>query len=61
MKNEFWLQDMFAATFTALEWTMAELIRNPRSMKLLQKEVRNVAKNKKGIDINEDDLDKMHI
>ena len=46
-------------TFTALEWTVAELIRNPRTMKLLQKEVREVAKNKNGIDINEDDLDKM--
>nr|QCF60509.1 limonene-7-hydroxylase [Salvia dorisiana] len=55
--------DTFAAgtdtTFTALEWTMAELIRNPRTMKLLQKEVREVARNKNGIDINEDDLEKM--
>nr|QCF60513.1 cytochrome P450 [Salvia dorisiana] len=55
--------DMFGGgtdtTFTALEWTMAELIRNPRTMKLLQKEVREVARNKNGIDINEDDLDKM--
>ena len=34
-------------------------LRNPRYMKLLQNEVRNVARKKNGIDINEDDLDKM--
>ncbi|KAG6384735.1 hypothetical protein SASPL_153553 [Salvia splendens] len=51
--------DMLAAgidtTFTVLEWTMAELIRNPRTMKLLQTEVRN----KNEININEDDVDNM--
>ncbi|XP_047948997.1 (+)-menthofuran synthase-like [Salvia hispanica] len=55
--------DMFVAgtdtTSTSLEWTMTELIRNPRTMKLLQKEVREVARNKNGKDITEDDLDKM--
>ncbi|GFQ04618.1 cytochrome p450 71a6 [Phtheirospermum japonicum] len=53
--------DMFAAgtdtTSTALEWTIAELIRNPRTMNILQYEVRQVAGNKKEID--EDDLEKM--
>ncbi|KAL5998225.1 hypothetical protein ACLOJK_009163 [Asimina triloba] len=41
------LQDMFAAgtgsTFAAVEWTMAELMRNPKSMQKLQEEVRGVA------------------
>jgi Cytochrome P450 len=41
----FW-QDMFAAgtdtMSTALEWTMAELISNPKEMKKVQEEVRNV-------------------
>ncbi|KAL3642302.1 hypothetical protein CASFOL_013117 [Castilleja foliolosa] len=53
--------DMFVAgtdtTSTSLEWTIAELIKNPRAMKILQNEVRRVAGNKKEID--EDDLDKM--
>ncbi|GFP88413.1 cytochrome p450 71a6 [Phtheirospermum japonicum] len=53
--------DMFAAgtdtTSTALEWTIAELIKNPRTMKILQNEVRQVAGCKK--DIDEDDLEKM--
>lgn len=37
---------MFAAgtdtVYTALEWTMAELIKNPKEMKKVQEEVRNV-------------------
>ncbi|KAL3642300.1 hypothetical protein CASFOL_013115 [Castilleja foliolosa] len=53
--------DMFAAgtdtTAASLEWAIAELIKNPRTMKILQSEVRSVAGNKKEID--EDDLDKM--
>ncbi|GFQ04619.1 cytochrome p450 71a4 [Phtheirospermum japonicum] len=53
--------DMFAAgtdtIHTALEWTIAELIKNPRTMKILQSEVRQVAGIKKEID--EDDLEKM--
>ncbi|XP_042037845.1 cytochrome P450 71A6-like [Salvia splendens] len=53
--------DMFGAgtdtTFTALEWAMAELIRNPEAMKTLQNEVREVAGNKDEID--EQDLEKM--
>nr|ABW86890.1 menthofuran synthase [Mentha arvensis] len=53
--------DMFAAgidtTSAVLEWTMAELIRNPRTLKTLQNEVREVSRNKGGI--TEDDVDKM--
>ncbi|KAL3628918.1 hypothetical protein CASFOL_027964 [Castilleja foliolosa] len=53
--------DMFGAgtdtTVTSLEWAIAELIKNPRTMKILQSEVRRVAGKKKEID--EDDLDKM--
>ncbi|XP_042040162.1 cytochrome P450 71A6-like isoform X1 [Salvia splendens] len=53
--------DMFAAgtdtTYTALEWAMTELIRNPEIMKTLQNEVREVAGNKDEID--EQDLEKM--
>ncbi|KAH6754886.1 hypothetical protein C2S53_019594 [Perilla frutescens var. hirtella] len=55
------VMDMFVAgtdtTHSALEWTMAELIRNPRSMKTLQNEVREVA-GRKG-EIDEEDLEKM--
>lgn len=55
------LQDMFAAgtdtSSAAIEWTMAELIRNPRAMEILQNEVRQVVKNEE--DINEDDIEKM--
>ncbi|KAK6123577.1 hypothetical protein DH2020_042680 [Rehmannia glutinosa] len=54
-------QDMFAAgtdtTVTIVEWAIAELIKNPRTMKILQNEVRKVAERKE--DINEDDLEKM--
>ncbi|GFQ04620.1 cytochrome p450 71a4 [Phtheirospermum japonicum] len=53
--------DMFAAgtdtTSIALEWTIAELIKNPRTMNMLQYEVRQVAANKK--DIDEHDLEKL--
>ncbi|XP_042039420.1 cytochrome P450 71A6-like [Salvia splendens] len=53
--------DMFGAgtdtTFTALEWAIAELIRNPATMKTLQNEVREVAGGKDEID--EQDLEKM--
>ncbi|XP_047938521.1 cytochrome P450 71A6-like [Salvia hispanica] len=53
--------DMFAAgtdtSFTTLEWAMSELIRNPKVMKTLQNEVREVAGSKE--EINEQDLDKM--
>nr|ABW86889.1 menthofuran synthase [Mentha arvensis] len=53
--------DMFVGgtdtTFAALEWTMAELIRNPRTLKALQNEVREVSRNRGGI--TEDDVDKM--
>ncbi|GER38462.1 cytochrome P450 [Striga asiatica] len=56
--------DMFIAgtdtTVTALEWAMAELIKNPRTMKTLQNQVRKVAaSNNKKDTINEDDLEKM--
>ena len=42
---------------TTVEWTMVELIRNPRTMKTLQNEVRKVVESK-GI-IEEDDIEKM--
>ncbi|KAL0356356.1 UNVERIFIED_CONTAM: cytochrome [Sesamum radiatum] len=54
--------DMFAGgtdtTFSSLEWSIAELIRNLRTMKTLQNEVREVAGTKE--EISEDDLEKMH-
>ncbi|KAL6533756.1 hypothetical protein OROHE_013601 [Orobanche hederae] len=54
--------DMFGAgtetISTTLEWTMAELIKNPRSMKILKEEVRRVAGTRREVD--EDDLEKMH-
>ncbi|XP_042037800.1 cytochrome P450 71A6-like [Salvia splendens] len=53
--------DMFAGgtdtTVSSMEWTMAELIRNPRTMKVLQNEVREVARNK--VEVDEEDLEKM--
>nr|CAA70575.1 cytochrome P450 [Nepeta racemosa] len=53
--------DMFVAgtdtTATALEWAVAELIKNPRAMKRLQNEVREVAGSK--AEIEEEDLEKM--
>ncbi|KAL8457998.1 hypothetical protein ACS0TY_035754 [Phlomoides rotata] len=55
------VQDMFGAgsdtTSTALEWTIAELIRNPRAMEILKTEVRQVAGHKQ--EINEQDVEKM--
>ncbi|XP_052183819.1 cytochrome P450 736A117-like [Diospyros lotus] len=54
--------DMFGAgidtTFSALEWTMAEIVKHPDVMKKLQNEAREVAKAKP--DITESDLDKLH-
>ncbi|PIM99258.1 Cytochrome P450 CYP2 subfamily [Handroanthus impetiginosus] len=54
--------DMFGAgidtTSSVLEWTMAELIKNPKTLKVLQDEVREVARGK--VEVTEDDLDKMH-
>ncbi|XVF54583.1 hypothetical protein PTKIN_Ptkin05aG0192900 [Pterospermum kingtungense] len=54
--------DMFAAgsdtTYTVLEWVMTELLRHPKTMKELQKEVRQISDNKSNI--SEDDLDKMN-
>ncbi|XP_059637328.1 cytochrome P450 736A117-like [Cornus florida] len=53
--------DMFGAgtdtTFTALEWTMSELLRHPKAMKELQHEVRVIARGK--LEITEDDVEKM--
>lgn len=53
--------DIFAAgtdtTYTALEWTIAELLRNPKILKILQNEVRTVAGIKE--EITEKDLAKM--
>ncbi|PIM99257.1 Cytochrome P450 CYP2 subfamily [Handroanthus impetiginosus] len=54
--------DMFAAgtdtTSSLLVWTMAELIKKPKTLKVLQDEVSEVARGKE--EITEDDLDKMH-
>lgn len=44
-------------TCTLLEWTMAELIRNPKVMCKLQNEVREIGRGKSSI--SEDDLQKM--
>ncbi|XP_052180736.1 cytochrome P450 736A117-like [Diospyros lotus] len=45
--------DVFAAgtdtTYTALEWIMTELLRNPKSMQILKKEVREAGKGKQGV------------
>ncbi|KAL6955776.1 unspecific monooxygenase [Sarracenia purpurea var. burkii] len=53
---------MFAAgtdtTYTALEWAMTELLRNPRVMEQLQKEIRETSKSHQPI-VTEDDLDQM--
>ncbi|XVF54585.1 hypothetical protein PTKIN_Ptkin05aG0193100 [Pterospermum kingtungense] len=54
--------DMFGAgsdtTSAVLEWAMTELLRHPKIMKELQKEVRQVSGEK--LNISEDDLDKMN-
>ncbi|KAJ0969472.1 hypothetical protein J5N97_022349 [Dioscorea zingiberensis] len=56
------LLDMFAAgtdtTYIVLEWGMAELIRNPNVMKMLQDEVKKIASGKPMV--NEHDLGEMH-
>ncbi|MFS7958904.1 putative cytochrome P450 [Helianthus anomalus] len=53
--------DIFSAgtdtTFTSLEWATCELLRHPRAMKELQKEVHEIGRGKSVI--AEDDLDKM--
>ncbi|XVF11656.1 hypothetical protein REPUB_Repub08aG0045900 [Reevesia pubescens] len=54
--------DMFAAgtdtTYTVLEWAMTELLRHPKIMKELQREIRQVSGDKS--DISEVDLDNMY-
>ncbi|CAH1419147.1 unnamed protein product [Lactuca virosa] len=54
--------DVFAAgtdtTFAAIEWAISELIRHPKVMKKLQKEVTEIAQGKSMI--TEEDLEKMH-
>ncbi|KAL1561022.1 hypothetical protein AAHA92_03773 [Salvia divinorum] len=54
--------DVFAAgtdtSSIVLEWTMTELLRNPKILQKLQKEVREIVK--QGNDIKDDDLEKMH-
>ncbi|XP_023765079.1 cytochrome P450 Tp4149 [Lactuca sativa] len=56
------IMDIFAAgtdtTSTAIEWAISELIRHPRVMKRLQKEVTEIAQGKSMI--SEEDLEKMH-
>lgn len=53
--------DIFSAgtetTSTALEWAMAELLRHPTVMEKLQREVREIVKQKHNI--TDDDIDKM--
>ncbi|KAH9778745.1 cytochrome P450 71A26 [Citrus sinensis] len=53
--------DMFVAgtdsTTTTLEWAMAELVKNPTSMKRAREEVRSVAKGK--LNINMKEIEKM--
>ncbi|XP_059306738.1 cytochrome P450 71A4-like [Lycium ferocissimum] len=44
-------------TYTTLDWTMAELLRQPRTMETLQNEVRQLAQGKS--EITEDDLKNM--
>ncbi|KAK6135624.1 hypothetical protein DH2020_030635 [Rehmannia glutinosa] len=55
------LLDIFSAgvetTSTAIEWAMAELLRHPTIMEILQNEVREIIKDKN--DITDDDLEKM--
>ncbi|XP_049396242.1 cytochrome P450 71A4-like [Solanum stenotomum] len=55
------LLDLFAAgtdtVYTALDWTMAELLRQPRAMKTLQNEVRGLTQGKS--EVIEDDLKNM--
>jgi cytochrome P450 len=54
-------QDMFLGgtetTSTVLEWSMAELVKNPSIMKRAQEEVRRVVNKKSKIDVN--DINKM--
>ena len=56
------LQDMFVGgtdtSSTVLEWLMAELTKNPSSMKRAQEEVRRVVGKKSKIDVN--DINKMN-
>ncbi|XP_022867238.1 (+)-menthofuran synthase-like, partial [Olea europaea var. sylvestris] len=53
--------DMFGAgtdtTYTALEWTLAEVFRHPEIMKKLQNEVTQVVGSK--LNVTEDDIEKM--
>ncbi|XP_052172526.1 cytochrome P450 736A117-like isoform X2 [Diospyros lotus] len=55
------IMDMFIGgvqtTYTTLEWTMTELLKDPKSMKRLQNEVREIGRGKQAI--VEDDLKKM--
>ncbi|OWM65398.1 hypothetical protein CDL15_Pgr008988 [Punica granatum] len=45
-------------TYTVLEWAMTELLRHPKVMENLQKEVREVAKGR--LNITDEDLDRLH-
>ncbi|XP_071712763.1 cytochrome P450 Tp4149-like [Rutidosis leptorrhynchoides] len=55
------LLDMFVAgtvqTFSTLEWTLSELVRNPKTMKKLQEEIREFAQGKSMV--TEEDLSKL--
>nr|QLI49058.1 cytochrome P450 family 71 subfamily FB polypeptide 1 [Gloriosa superba] len=56
------LLDVFSAgtgsSFIAIEWTMAELMRNPDYMKRVQQEIRELAAGREGM-ITDDDVGKM--
>ncbi|KAJ0969473.1 hypothetical protein J5N97_022350 [Dioscorea zingiberensis] len=56
------MEDMFAAgtdtSYIVLEWGMAELIKNPNVMKMLQDEVKGIASGKSMV--HEHDLGEMH-
>lgn len=46
-------------TYTALEWTMTELLRHPKAMKEVQNEIRNICRGKSNISYP-DDFENMH-
>lgn len=57
------MQDMFTAgtdaTLTALEWAIAELLKNPSAMQELQKEITEMTRDPDSTLITEDDTEKM--
>lgn len=47
-------------TYTFLEWAMSELLRNPRVMRKVQDEVREILSLNRKVEIAEEDLEQMH-